>query len=366
MSGQAVIDIGKNTINLVANTTNQAIKTADALASASLKTAETVGTAALDTTAVTSTAVGEAIAASAQTASSVVGIVRDLAKRTQEISKEAAKRQIDVENLKNSEIKRLTTVGKVNNEEKTQTEIEKIKAEQANEKLKIEKDAEDEKRKIEEEAEHRKLQAEIKAAHEKREIEADAETKKIEKEMNHQMRKDEALTNERNYKESLAYGFKTDKQPYKAGSTEITKWFGRTEKKYFGYYILISIINPNTFDSFELKPKDLTKEQIHDINRERNQNQNEFTYMDKTGNEVLVVFQKKYKKSFLSSNLIETKTDILVYDKKDKNTPITNGIPVFLKKNYFIIQTGGKSKKQTKIKSRRKNRKQIKRKSRKM
>jgi hypothetical protein len=350
MSGEAIMNIGKNALNLVANTTNQAIKTADALAVAGLDTGEKVGTVALTTVAGTTTAAGDMIVASAQTASSVVGIVRDLAKRTQEISKEAAKRQIDVENLKNSEIKRLTTVGKVNNEEKTKTEIDNIKAKAANEKLQIEKDAA-----------NKKLQIEIKADHEKRVIEANDETTKIKQQMAHQMERDELLTNERNYKESLAYGFQTDKHPYLAGSKKIKTWFKSTENQYFGYYILISIIEPKTFVPFELHPKDLSEEQIQDITRERKQNQ--FTYKDQTGKEVRVVFQKKYKNNLLF-NLTETTPDILVFD-TITNTQITSGIPVFLKKSYFIPEkkNGGNSRrknmKQTKN-SRRKNMKQTK------
>jgi hypothetical protein len=288
---------------------------------------------------------GTAAVAGVNTVASIVSIVRDLTIRTEEISKNAALRQQEVEKLKNSELQKQVDVGMVKNTEETQKDIETIKTEAENAKLKIQKDAENERQKLILDADNKK-----------RQIEATDEQEKIKQQLQHQLQTEELQTNSHNYKESLVYGFKNDKSPYIAGSKKITNFLNmfNTSKKiqYFGYYIIIGILNKETVAFFELHPEDLSDKQPNDIKREPNT----LVYKDTYGNKVRVVLRQNYIKGFFS-NRIETTLD--VYD-IDRNELKITGVPVFQKKSYFrdIVSQGGKSrrknKKHKKINSRKK------------
>ena len=164
--------------------------------------------------------------------------------------------------------------------------------------------------------------------------------------MTHQLKSDELQTNSQNYKESLAYGFKTDKSPYIAGSTKISKiiqLFQTTKKiQNFGYYIIIGVLDQNTKAFFELLPEDLSDKQPNDINRKPNL----LLYKDNDGNEVRVVFKQNFTKGYFYNRF---ETVLEVYD-VNATTPKITGIPIFQKKSYFIdtIIPGGKSRRQNK------------------
>jgi len=345
--GEKVKDIGKNAANLVADATNESLK----LGIKATKTVGVVGNAGLDATGKIAASgfetaasaighVGNAAVAVSNTGASILSIVRDVTVRTEEISKNAALRQQDVEKLKNSELKKQVDVGIVNNTEETQKNILTIKTNAENAKLQIESEAEIEKLKLISEAEQQK-----------REIEAKDEQNKINQQMGHQIQKDELETNTQNYKESLAYGFKSDKLPYTAGSqkiSDILDMFKKTKKiQYFGYYIIIGVLNKETLDFFELHPEDLSVKQLNDIKRKPNT----LIYKDNDGNEVRVVMRQKFTKSLFSlSYKIETTLD--VYDVTTNELKIT-GIPVFQKKSYFLdaVSRGGKSRRPNKNKN---------------
>lgn len=339
---EKVQNIGTNTANLAlgaVNTSleiaNKGVETVGVVANAGLDATGNITTSGLKTTTGVVEHAGTAAVAGMNTAASIVGIVRDLTIRTEEISKNAALRQQEVEKLKNSELKKQVEVGIVKNTEGTQVDIEIIKTEAENAKLKIQKDAE-----------NAKLQLIAEAEQKKREIEVNDEHNKIKQQMEHQLKTDELQTNTQNYKESLAYGFKNDKSPYITGSKEITKMlnmFQNTKKiQYFGYYIIIGVLNQETLAFFELHPEDLSDKQLNDIKRKPNS----LIYKDNDGNEVRVVVKQNYKKG-LFSNRIETTLD--VYDVTTNELKIT-GIPVFQKKSYFLdtVSRGGKSRRQNK------------------
>jgi hypothetical protein len=344
VSGTANLALG--TVNTVLDTANKGVETVGVVANAGLDatgkiansgfktTADVVEHAGTATVGVVEHA-GTAAVAGVNTVASIVSIVRDLTIRTEEISKNAALRQQEVEKLKNSDLQKQVDVGMVKNTEGTQIEIETIKTEAENAKIKIQKDAENERQ-----------QLILNAENAKREIEAKDEQKKIKQQLQHQLQKEELQTNSQNYKESLAYGFKDDKSPYIAGSSEITKFLKmfNTSKKiqYFGYYIIIGILNKESLAFFELHPEDLSDKQLNDIKRKSNI----LAYTDNDGNEVRVILRQNYKKGFFS-NRIETTLD--VYDVNTNTLKIT-GIPIFQKKSFFmdIVSRGGKSRRKNK------------------
>jgi hypothetical protein len=331
---QTGVNIASNSLGAADQIVSSGLTAAVSATKAAVGVTEAAGTAAVGVT----EHAGTAVVALSNTAGSIISIVRDLTVRTEAISKNAVLRQQDVEKLKNSELKKQVDVGIVNNTEETQKDILTIKTNAENAKLQIER-----------EAENAKLQLIADAELQKREIEANDEQKKIKQQMEQQIKTDELQTNVRNYKECLAYGFKTDKAPYTIGSEEITsiiKMFRNPKKiQYFGYYIIIGVLHPQTLDLFEIHPKDFSEKQINDINRERKQSQ--LIYNDKNSNEVRVDLNKKFKKGFFS-NVIETTPDVSVYD-VNTNTEIITGIPVFLKKRYFLNTiNGGKSRRRNK------------------
>ena len=336
--------IGSNTANLVlgtVNTTlnvaNKGVETIGVVANSGLDATGKIATSGLKTTTGVVEHAGTAAVAGVNTVASIVGIVRDLTIRTEEVSKNAALRQQEVEKLKNSALQKEVDVGIVKNTEETQTDIETIKTKAENEKIKIQKDAE-----------NARLQLIAEAEIKKRDIEATDENNKIKQQMEHQLKTDELKTNNLNYKESLAYGFKSDKSPYIPGSKVITKtlnMFQNTKKiQYFGYYIIIGVLYEGDSDKefFELHPEDLSNKQPNDIKR----TPNSLIYKDNDDNEVRVVLRQKFKNGFFS-NRIETIID--VFDITTNKVKIT-GIPVFFKKNYFLdtISRGGKSRRQNK------------------
>jgi hypothetical protein len=345
--GTNVANLALGTVNTGLGVANKGIETVGVVADKGIETTGIVANSGLDATGKiadtgfkTTTSVvehtGNAAAAGVHTAASIVGIVRDLTIRTEEISKNAALRQQEVEKLKNSELKKQVDVGIVKNTEGAQTEIETIKTEAENAKLKIQKDAELKNRQLILEAEHAK-----------REIEAIDERNKITQQMNNQLKSDELQTNVQNSKESLAYGFTTDKSPYIAGSKEIIPkmlniFQSKPSKKYFGYYIIIGVLDPKTLAFFELQPEDLSDKQPNDIKRKPNL----LIYKDTDGNDVRVVFKQNYTKGYLSTRI---ETVLEVYD-VNATTPKITGIPIFQKKSYFIdtIIPGGKSRRQNK------------------
>jgi hypothetical protein len=336
--GTSAANLALGTVNTSLDIANKGVETVGVVGVAGLDAAGKIATSGLQTTTSVVEHAGTAVVAVSNTAASIVGIVRDLTVRTEEISKNAALRQQDVEKLKNSELKKQVDVGIVNNTEETQKEILTIKTNAENAKIQIES-----------EAENAKLQLIADAELKKREIEANDEQKKIKQQMEQQIKTDELQTNVRNYKECLAYGFKTDKSPYTIGSEEITniiKMFRNPKKiQYFGYYIIIGVLHPQTLVLFEIHPKDFSEKQINYINRERKQNQ--LIYNDKNSNEVRVDLNKKFKQGFFS-NVLETTPDVSVYD-VNTNTEIITGIPVFLKKRYFLNTIrGGKSRRRNK------------------
>jgi hypothetical protein len=336
--GTSAANLALGTVNTSLDIANKGVETVGVVGVAGLDATGKIATSGLQTTTGVVEHAGTAAVAGMNTAASIVGIVRDLTVRTEEISKNAVLRQQEVEKLKNSELKKQVDVGIVNNTEETQKDILTIKTNAENAKLQIER-----------EAENAKLQLLADAELKKREIEANDEQEKIKQQMEQQIKTDELQTNLRNYKECLAYGFKNDKSPYIPGSKEITQMlnmFKNTKKiQYFGYYIIIGVLHPETLDLFEIHPKDFSEKQINDINRERKPNQ--LIYNDKNNNEVRVDLNKKFKKGFFS-NLIETTPDVSVYDITTNEVKIT-GIPVFLKKRYFLNTIrGGKSRRQNK------------------
>jgi hypothetical protein len=347
--GTSAANLALGTVNTSLDIANKGVETVGVIGVAGLDATGKIATSGLQTTTgvvehAGKTAVGvsehagTAVVALSNTAGSIISIVRDLTVRTEAISKNAVLRQQEVEKLKNSELKKQVDVGMVNNTEETQKEILTIKTNAENAKLQIES-----------EAENAKLQLLADAELKKREIEANDEQEKIKQQMEQQIKTDELQTNLRNYKECLAYGFKNDKSPYIPGSKEIAQMlnmFKNTKKiQYFGYYIIIGVLHPETLDLFEIHPKDFSEKQINDINRERKPNQ--LIYNDKNNNEVRVDLNKKFKKGFFS-NLIETTPDVSVYDITTNEVKIT-GIPVFLKKRYFLNTIkGGKSRRQNK------------------
>lgn len=265
---------------------------------------------------------GTAAVAGVNTVASLVGIVRDLTIRTEAISKNAASRQEEVEKLKNSEIKKQVDIGMVKNTEETQNAIETIKTEAENAKIKIRKDAENE----------REREIFI-AENKKRDIEATYEQEKINQQLQHQSQKNELQENFKNYKESLVYGF-TDDTNFTPGSTKISnmlkkKMFYTSEKVDFQYFIIVGVLDKQNekLPFFELHPEDLSYKQDNDIKRT-----NMLTYKDTDGNNVRIVFKKKYITGFFS----RYETIIDVYD-VNTNTLIITGIAVFLKKKYFKL-----------------------------
>ena len=165
--GTNVANLALGTVNTGLGVANKGIETVGVVADKGVETVGVVANSGLDATGKiadtgfkTTTSVvehtGTAAAAGVHTAASIVGIVRDLTIRTEAISKNAALRQEDVEKLKNSELKKQVDVGIVKNTEGAQTEIETIKTEAENAKLKIQKDAENENLKIQNAAENAK------------------------------------------------------------------------------------------------------------------------------------------------------------------------------------------------------------------
>ena len=342
-TGLSLANKGIETVGVVAD---KGFETTGVVANLGLDATGKIADSGLKTTASVVEHSGTAMAAGVHTAASIVSIVRDLTIRTEEISKNAALRQQEVEKLKNSELKKQVDVGIVKNTEGAKTEIETIQTEAENAKLKIQKDAENEKLKIQNAAENAK-----------REIEKIDEHNKITQQMKHQLKSDELQTNAQNYKESLAYGFTTDKPRYIAGSKEIILsslniFQEKSSTKYFGYYIIIGVLDQKTKVFFELQPEDLSDKQPNDIKRKPNL----LIYNDNYGNKVHVVLKQNYTKGYLY-NKFETLID--VYD-VDENTIKITGIPIFQKKSYFIDTRipGGKSrhqnKKHKKINSRKK------------
>ena len=105
--------------------------------------------------------------------------------------------------------------------------------------------------------------------------------------------------------------------------------FYTSEKVDFQYFIIVGVLDKKKekLPFFELHPEDLSYKQDNDIKRT-----NMLTYKDTDGNDVRIVFKKKY----ITGVFARYETLIDVYD-VNTNTLIITGIAVFFKKKYFKL-----------------------------
>lgn len=361
-------ELGKNASKLVLNTSNtslelanKGVETVGVVTNAGLDAAGKITTSGLQTTAnvveqagkittsglittagVTDSA-GKMLLSGVNVAASTTAIIENITKNFETISRHSTKRQEELEQIKDKAVENLKKLKDVENTTETELKIASLVADEKNKKQKILDNAELAKQKILDDAELAKQQQIAIAEKAIQDLEIENEQNKINSQFDRELSRVENIQNEKNFKQSLMYGFETNKEPYKVGST-LYEEVGN--KKYFKYFFPIGVIHPKTGVFFAIFLPESDSPRIND----------ELICKDKDGNVVKITFENVVKKRIFRGPTTKIEPFVTVTKlnpvSNNSETQLVPGKLLFGVKTYFKykqpVRQGGKSRRQIK------------------
>ena len=275
---------------------------------------------------------GEIAISGAKLAASTTAILANLSKNVETISQNSIERRENLEKIKNKEVENLKNLKDVENTKKTELQIANLEA-----------NTNIEKQQILDAAELAKQQQILKAEQDIQNLEIENEQNKINSQFDRELSRVENIQNEKNFKQSLMYGFETDEEPYNVRST-LYEEVGN--KKYFKYFFPIGVIDTKTGIFFAIVLPESDSPRIND----------ELICKDKDGNVVKITFENVVKKRIFRRPTTKIEPFVTV----TKLNPVSNnsetqpvpGKLMFGVKTYFKykqpVRQGGKSRRQIK------------------
>lgn len=332
-AGNGLADAGSNALELAGTTVNVALTTANAAVGATGKVAK----AALDVTGNVATSSGRAVSGvtdaaadiainAAKTAASATDIVSALAERTAMMAKERTARQAEIEETKKKEQTLALSRSNAKDSAETKKILAEIEAKAAAAVQKTHYDAEIQKKAAELEAKKQKAAIEQQQEDYEKSIASNAEISAVEK-----------IENDKNMKEALEIGLKTDESPFTRGHVLKNNQYNKS-REMFKYYVPIGVVDDdrNLFEIDFIPGENVEKKS------------NKIFGRDNEGNVVTIDIKYIGLDFFTKDKKYKAVVTVKVKDGTQKEVP---GILICEKREFFIpkaIATGGKSRRQIK------------------
>jgi hypothetical protein len=321
-AGNGLADAGSNALELAGTTVNVALKTTTAAVSA----VGDVSQAAFGAASGVSKAASKTITEAANTAASATGIVAALAARAEEMAKARTARQAELEETKKKEQTLALSRSNAKDSAETKKILAEIEAKAAAAVQKTNYDSEIQIKAAELEAKKQKAAIEQQQEDYEKSIASNAEISAVEK-----------IENDKNIKEALEIGLKTDDSPFTRGHVLKNNQYNKS-REMFKYYVPIAVVDSqkNFFEIDFIPGENVEKKS------------NKIFGRDNEGNVVTIDFKYTGLDFFTKDKQYKAVVTVKVKDGTQKEVP---GILVCEKREFFIpkaIATGGKSRRQIK------------------